>query len=58
MKNSIGNLEQGELYQFANQIEKELNNGILNLEEIDDFISKIKIMKEKIISELEYEHTH
>lgn len=58
MKNSIGNLEQGELYQFANHIEKELKEGILNLEEIDDFIYKIKTMKEKIINELAYEHTH
>ena len=58
MKNSIGNLEQGELYQFANHIEKELKSGILNLEEIDDFIDKIATIKEKIINEIEYEHSH
>ncbi len=58
MKNSIGNIEKGELYDFANHIEKELKNGVLDENEIEQFKSEIIKMKELINEELEYEHTH
>jgi CheY-like chemotaxis protein/HPt (histidine-containing phosphotransfer) domain-containing protein len=58
MKNSIGNIEKGELYDMANHIEKELKNGVLDENEIEQFKSEITKMKEMINEELEFEHDH
>lgn len=58
MKNSIGNIEKGELYHFANHIEQNLKNGVLDEEKIEKFTKEIATMKKMIHKELDYEHSH
>lgn len=58
MRNSIGNIEKGELYYLASHIEKDLKNGVFDENEIEQFKSNITKMKKMINEELEYEHTH